>query len=54
MMPLFMFITFFFWTLGRYFGSGPLWDTGNDNYSDCKDYWYANLFFISNIVPNGT
>ncbi|OMJ70241.1 hypothetical protein SteCoe_31839 [Stentor coeruleus] len=54
MVPMFIFITFFFWTLSRYMGAGPYWYTGNDAYSDCKDYWYANLFFLSNFIPNGT
>ena len=54
MMPLFMFVTFFFWTLSRYIGNGPFWYTGNDIYSDCKDYWYVNGLFLSNFIPNGT
>ena len=54
MAPLFLFVTLFFWTLARYLGSGPLWFTGNDIYADCPDYWWANAFFISNIIPNGT
>ncbi|OMJ73182.1 hypothetical protein SteCoe_28188 [Stentor coeruleus] len=54
MVPMFMFTTFFFWTLARYIGSGPYWYTANNIYSDCKDYWYSNLFFLSNFIPNGT
>ena len=54
MVPLFLFVTFFFWALARYLGSGPFWYTGNDIYADCPDYWWTNMFFISNIVPHGT
>jgi len=54
MAPSFIFVTFFFWTLARFMGFGPWFFTGNDIYDDCKDYWWANLFFISNIIPNGT
>jgi hypothetical protein len=53
MLPLFIFVTFFFWTLARFIGFGPWFFTGNKIYKDCKDYWWANLFFLSNMIPYG-
>ena len=53
MVPLFIFVTFFFWTLARFIGFGPWFFTGNKIYDDCKDYWWANLFFLSNMIPYG-
>jgi peptidoglycan/LPS O-acetylase OafA/YrhL len=52
-LPLYMFILFLTWSYQRYLGNGPIWfgaDTGNN---PCKDYWWSNMLFINNFVPDG-
>ena len=52
-LPIYMFTLFLIWSYQRYIGDGPLFwniDTGND---DCKDYWWTNMLFLNNFIPDG-
>ena len=50
--PSAMFVLCFLWTLTVYIGSGPLWIHGNSTISDCDNYWFTNLFYLNNMIPN--
>ncbi|OMJ91128.1 hypothetical protein SteCoe_6392 [Stentor coeruleus] len=52
--PLYMFCLLFFWSLQKYLGSGPT-NVYIDElfHGDCPDYWYSNLLYINNFIPNG-
>jgi peptidoglycan/LPS O-acetylase OafA/YrhL len=50
--PVYMFVLCFFWSMQKYIGNGPLWvDLGSIN-DDCDDYWYANLIYLNNFIPD--
>jgi hypothetical protein len=34
-------------------GSGPLWSQIRNMTLECEQYWWTNLLFINNFVPNG-
>jgi len=51
--PLFMFVTFLVWTFQGYGQEGPLWFQNDDSSVDCAKYWWANLLFITNFIPDG-
>lgn len=50
--PLFLFVTFLFWSLQKYLGSGPVWYSGDLSNDDCYDYWWTNLTYTNNFVPD--
>ena len=49
--PVFMFCTFFFWSMTPYLGGGPLWFNVGSIAGDCEEYWYANLIYLNNFIP---
>ena len=52
--PLAMFILFFLWTLTEYLGNGPLWIDARSSAKDCEKYWYTNLIYLNNFIPDFT
>lgn len=52
-LPAYMFVFFSFWAFLKYIGNGPLWFKGDDLNKQCHDYWWTNLLFINNFVPDG-
>lgn len=51
--PLYAFVLFLTWSMQPYVGpDGPLWYKANDINADCKDYWWSNLLYINNFVPD--
>ena len=53
LVPLFMFVTFLVWAFQGYGPDGPLWFKQDDSSEGCADYWWTNLLFINNFVPDG-
>jgi peptidoglycan/LPS O-acetylase OafA/YrhL len=51
--PLFMFVTCLVWGFQGYGQAGPLWFQNDDSSVGCAQYWWANLLFINNFVPDG-
>lgn len=52
--PVYMFVLFFFWAFIKYLGNGPMWvDVENYLNPDCNDYWYSNLIYMNNFIPDG-
>lgn len=51
-LPLYMFIMCFFWSMQEYLGNGPLWYYASEFNKDCHKYWWANLLFVNNFVPD--
>ncbi|OMJ91130.1 hypothetical protein SteCoe_6394 [Stentor coeruleus] len=52
--PVYMFCLFFFWTLQKHLGSGPGYVLIDEFFNgDCQDYWYTNLIFLNNFIPEG-
>ncbi|OMJ72862.1 hypothetical protein SteCoe_28602 [Stentor coeruleus] len=52
--PVYMFVLFFFWAFIKYFGNGPMWvDVEKYLNPDCNDYWYSNLIYMNNFIPDG-
>ena len=50
--PTVAFMMFFTITLGQYLGNGPLWYRF-DMSGQCDQYWWTNLTFLINFVPDG-
>ena len=52
--PVYMFCLFFFWTLQIYMGNGPLYVFIDETFfGECKDYWWTNLLYVNNFIPDG-
>lgn len=49
--PMFYFVFFVGWALFPYMGAGPMWYSAHTMFQDCKSYWWAQVLFISNMVP---
>ncbi|OMJ91780.1 hypothetical protein SteCoe_5560 [Stentor coeruleus] len=49
---VYFFLLFFFWTLQSYLRTGPMWFEADRSTSMCEDYWWTNLIYINNFVPN--
>ena len=52
--PVVLFCVFFFWTLMAYLGNGPLWINMDETTWECNDYWYTNILYLINFIPNWT
>lgn len=51
--PVYMFCLLFMWALMPYMGNGPLWFKITETFNnDCHKYWYANLLYMNNFIPN--
>ncbi|XP_076436701.1 nose resistant to fluoxetine protein 6-like [Babylonia areolata] len=48
--PPYMLIIFIYLSLGRYWGSGPLWPSSNTDRDSCQTSWWANMLYINNFV----
>ena len=51
--PLYLFCILFFWSLDMHLGNGPVWWFGWHNDADCSDYWYSNILYLNNFIPDG-
>jgi len=52
-LPAYMFVLFLTWAFTKYTGNGPLWYQGDSVNMQCKDYWWTNLVFLNNFIPDG-
>jgi peptidoglycan/LPS O-acetylase OafA/YrhL len=52
-LPAFMFCLFLTWAFMKYIGNGPVWGRGDILNNDCKNYWWTNLLFLNNFIPDG-
>lgn len=52
-LPTYMFSLFLIWAFLKYIGNGPLWFDGDIINEDCYDYWWTNLIFLNNFIPDG-
>ena len=50
--PVYMFALCFFWSLQIYIGSGPLWVFIDGLLGKCNEYWYTNLIYLNNFIPD--
>jgi peptidoglycan/LPS O-acetylase OafA/YrhL len=50
--PVFIFCVMFFWTLQEHLGNGPLYFDIGIFMSDCKSYWYTNMIYLQNFIPD--
>ena len=50
--PVYMFALLFFWSMQVYIGSGPMWIAIDDMVGDCKKYWYTNMIYLNNFIPD--
>lgn len=53
-LPLIVFCLLFYSTVMPALGYGPLWHRIDLLTEDCSSYWWSNLFFLNNFVPNWT
>lgn len=52
-LPAYMFVFFTVWAFLKYLGNGPLWFKGDELNNQCHDYWWTNVLFVNNFVPDG-
>lgn len=52
-LPAYMFVLFLMWAFLKYMGNGPLWASADQFNDQCPDYWWTNLLFLNNFIPNG-
>lgn len=50
--PVYMFCLLFFWAMQVYIGSGPMWFDIGTYIGECKEYWYTNLIYLNNFIPD--
>ncbi|CAG9325188.1 unnamed protein product [Blepharisma stoltei] len=50
--PLYLFVILFYWSLQKHIGNGPLWYRGNSINDPCKKYWWTDILYVNNFVPN--
>lgn len=51
--PTYIFCLFLTWAFLKYIGNGPLWFDGDMINDECHDYWWTNLLFLNNFIPDG-
>ena len=50
--PTYMFVLFTWYLLLPFMGQGPLWyERQDERPSQCEKYWWANVIYINNFVP---
>lgn len=49
---VYFFLLCFFWTLQKYLRTGPMWFEADRSTAMCDDYWWTNLIYVNNFVPN--
>ena len=47
---MYMLVIMVFATLVKYIGSGPLWNSIDGIYDNCKENWWTNLLYVNNFV----
>jgi peptidoglycan/LPS O-acetylase OafA/YrhL len=52
LLPAYAFTLFFVWTLLDLLPDGPFSHISPYLHNDCPDYWWANLLFLNNFVPD--
>jgi len=52
-LPMYIFMMIIYNWFARRVGSGPLWFETDAMTENCDEYWWSNLLFINNFVPNG-
>jgi peptidoglycan/LPS O-acetylase OafA/YrhL len=52
-LPPYMFALFLAWCYVKYLGDGPIFYNADGINPQCKDYWWANMLFINNFIPDG-
>jgi len=52
LLPAYTFALFLTWTLSVYIGAGPMSHLIDNPNEYCADYWWTNLLFLNNIVPD--
>jgi peptidoglycan/LPS O-acetylase OafA/YrhL len=52
-LPAYMFCLFLTWAFLKYIGNGPVWFIGDGLNNECKNYWWTNLIFLNNFIPDG-
>ncbi|OMJ65503.1 hypothetical protein SteCoe_38101 [Stentor coeruleus] len=51
--PVYMFCLLFFWRMQKYLGNGPAYILIDEHFNaDCSDYWYTNLIYLNNFIPD--
>lgn len=53
-LPLIIFCLLFFCAVVPAMGYGPLWYRIDLLTEDCSSYWWTNMFFLNNFIPNWT
>ena len=48
--PAYMLVIMVFTCLMKFWGSGPMWPTGNVPYDACKESWWTNILYVNNFV----
>jgi peptidoglycan/LPS O-acetylase OafA/YrhL len=51
-LPIYAFVLFLTWGYSRYIGDGPIFWLVDYMNNDCKKYWWSNLTFTSNFIPD--
>lgn len=52
-LPTYAIVLFSTWKLIKFMGDGPIWYRADAINMHCEDYWWTNLVFLNNFVPNG-
>jgi peptidoglycan/LPS O-acetylase OafA/YrhL len=52
-LPAYAMVLFSTWKLIKYAGDGPIWYRADSINAQCEDYWWTNLTFLNNFIPNG-
>jgi peptidoglycan/LPS O-acetylase OafA/YrhL len=52
--PAILFVILFFMSMQKYIGNGPIFThvTEKSALTDCDDYFYTNILYLNNIIPN--
>ena len=51
-LPAYMFVLFLCWAFTKYLGNGPMWVNGDQFNNECHDWWWTNLIFLNNFLPD--
>ena len=51
-LPAYMFVLFMCWAFTKYMGNGPLWVYGDQVNEECHDWWWTNVLFLNNFLPD--
>lgn len=51
-LPAYMFVLLMCWAFTKYLGDGPVWFIADNLNQDCHHYWWTNMLFLNNFLPN--